>query len=258
MIGDVSGKGLPAALRMAVARTVFRHEARTFLPPAHTLARINSAILREIPHGMVTMLYAQLDIESGELVFANAGHNYPLLIGCQQIEELEASGLPLGVDDEAEYGERRTRLLAGQTVLLYTDGVVEAENEAGEIFGFERLRRLLSEYRSMKPRAIIAAVLHELRAWQGTAGSTDDVTMVALRRRLSFLGDELRGISEDVLGDERAQQLWQALPLPAFDAPSDAWAQQVPLLVQEAQARFGRGLARELNGQLRLALDDYR
>jgi phosphoserine phosphatase RsbU/P len=258
MIGDVSGKGLPAALRMAVARTVFRHEARGGNGPSTALAGVNRAVLREIPHGMVTMLYAQLDVAGGQIVFANAGHNYPLLIRGDRIEELEADGLPLGVDGDADYGELTTRLLPGQSVLLYTDGVVEAENPAGEIFGFEQLRVLLSEYRSMKPRAIIAALLHDLRTWQGASGATDDVTIVALRRRLSFLGDELRGIAQDVLGEESAAQLWLSLPLPDFDASPEVWAEQLPTILREAQARYGRGLARELNGQLRLAIDDYR
>lgn len=257
MIGDVSGKGLPAALRMAVARTVFRHEARNCLAPSRTLSRINASILREIPHGMVTMLYAQVDIDSGTVVFANAGHNYPLLVG-DAIEELEATGLPLGVDGDAEYTELTTRLSPGQSVLLYTDGVVEAENQAGEIYGFGRLHCLLGECRSLKPRAIIAAVLHEIRTWVGGNGASDDVTMVAIRRRKRFIGDELRTIVEDVLGADGAGAFCQTLPLPSFDAPVETWIEQIPLLVYEAQVRHGRGLARELNGQLRLAAEDYR
>lgn len=257
MIGDVSGKGLPAALRMAVARTVFRHEARSLHQPPHVLASINRSMLRDIPHGMITMLYAQLDTASGALHIANAGHNYPLLIGTD-VSELEASGLPLGVDLDAEYTLLTATLLPGQSVLLYTDGVVEAESAHGEIFGFERLQVLLHEYRSLKPRAVIAAVLHDVRSFVGGLPIGDDVTMVALRRRLRFLGDELRSIADDVLGSDRAAGLWHALPLPSFDAPPDAWAPHLPQIVGETQGRYGRAVAREIQSQLRLAIDDYR
>ncbi|HEX9439041.1 MAG TPA: SpoIIE family protein phosphatase, partial [Roseiflexaceae bacterium] len=96
MIGDVSGKGLPAALRMAVARTVFRHAARRGEPPGPTLADTNRGVLSEIPQGMVTMLYVLLDTRRGLLRIANAGHNYPVLID-RHVSEIELSGLPLGV-----------------------------------------------------------------------------------------------------------------------------------------------------------------
>src|SRR6266496_1384595 len=95
MIGDVSGKGLPAALRMAVARTVFRHAARRGEPPGPTLADTNRGVLSEIPQGMVTMLYVLLDTRRGLLRIANAGHNYPVLID-RHVSEIELSGLPLG------------------------------------------------------------------------------------------------------------------------------------------------------------------
>jgi sigma-B regulation protein RsbU (phosphoserine phosphatase) len=125
MIGDVSGKGLPAALRMAVARTVFRHAARREQGPGSTLADTNRGVLSEIPQGMVTMLYAVLDTQRGTLRMANAGHNYPLLIN-GQVSEVELSGLPLGVDGDSDYQEVSVIIGPGETVVFYTDGVVEA------------------------------------------------------------------------------------------------------------------------------------
>jgi sigma-B regulation protein RsbU (phosphoserine phosphatase) len=255
MIGDVSGKGLPAALRMAVARTVFRHEARRIALPGETLAAVNRSVMTEIPQGMITMLYATLDTIHGRLHFANAGHNYPVLInGC--ISEVELSGLPLGVDDESGYDEISTILNPGDTVLLYTDGIVEATNADDEYFGYERLERLLAGA-VQKPRALVAALLAELRAWSA-GGQADDITMVVVRRRLAQLGAELRSIADDVLGAERAAELWQAVALPDHDAGADAWAEHLPELIKAAQTQFGRGLARELNGQLRPALEEYR
>jgi sigma-B regulation protein RsbU (phosphoserine phosphatase) len=256
MIGDVSGKGLPAALRMAVARTVFRHAARRGDPPGTTLADTNRAVLSEIPQGMVTMLYAKLDTQRGALRVANAGHNYPVLIN-GQVSELELSGLPLGVDAESEYGEATAVIGHGDMIVLYTDGVVEAGVPDGEIYGYDRLASMLRANTTLKPRALMAALLHELRAWGGS-DQADDITMVIIRRRLAHVDVELRTIADDVLGAERARHIWTALSLPGADEPPMAWDEALPAIVAAVQAQFGRGLARELNGQLRLVLEEYR
>lgn len=257
MIGDVSGKGLPAALRMAVARTVFRHEARRDEAPARTLEAVNRGVLSEIPQGMVTMLYARLDTLRGELHLANAGHTFPLLVN-GSVSEIELSGLPLGVDSDSDYREERARLQPGDSVVLYTDGVIEAENPAGEIFGYERLAALIAANRQLKPRGLVALLLRELRAWAGEAHQSDDVTMVVLRRRLGDLGAELRSIAEDVLGAAAAGQFWAEEIGPLDGADAESWIAALPELMKRAQSRLGRGLARELNQQLRLALEDYR
>jgi sigma-B regulation protein RsbU (phosphoserine phosphatase) len=257
MIGDVSGKGLPAALRMAVARTVFRHEARRDEAPASTLAAVNRGVLSEIPQGMVTMLYARLDTAHGELHMANAGHTFPLIVN-GTVSEIELSGLPLGVDADSDYHEARTRLGPGDSVVLYTDGVLEAENAAGEIFTYERLEALIAANRQLKPRAMVACMLHELRAWAGDALQSDDVTVVVLRRRLTDLGDELRSIVEDVLGAEPAAPFWDETLAHLADADAEAWIAELPEIMKQAQARLGRGLARELHQQLRLTIEDYR
>jgi sigma-B regulation protein RsbU (phosphoserine phosphatase) len=256
MIGDVSGKGLPAALRMAVARTVFRHEARRGESPGPTLAAVNNGVLSEIPQGMVTMLYVMLDTQNGRVRVANAGHNYPVVIN-GQVHEVELTGLPLGVLGDSEYDEQSTMLRHGDTVLLYTDGVVEAINGQGEIFGYERLTQVLHTAEGLKPRALLAMLLHELRAWGG-ADQADDITMVILRRRQASLAGELRSVAEDVLGRERALQLWDEATLPNEGESAALWAETLPELVRATQTRYGRGLARELNGQLRLALEEYR
>jgi phosphoserine phosphatase RsbU/P len=255
MIGDVSGKGLPAALRMAVARTVFRHEARRGEPPGPTLAAVNRGVIADIPQGMITMLYAVLDVREGLLRLANAGHNYPVVIN-GRISELELTGLPLGVDADSDYEEITAALRPGDTVLLYTDGVVEATDEREEYFGYERMAQLLAERPNLKPRALMQALLHELRTWSAT-GQADDITVVVLRRRLERLADELRSVAEDVLGPERAVALWAELPAPSWTT-ADEWAEALPEIIQAVQARYGRGLARELNGQLRLAIEEYR
>lgn len=253
MIGDVSGKGLPAALRMAVARTVFRHEARRGLAPKDTLSHVNQGVLTEIPQGMITMLYARLDIRQGLVSLANAGHNYPVFIN-RTVRELEISGLPLGVDMESEYDEQIASIEPGETFFLYTDGVIEASDHSDELFGYERLDQLLQGYTNRRPRALMAAVLQELRSWQH-GQQADDITMVVIRRRLCQIQDELHVITSDVLGPERTEQLW------AQHSHMDSveqWVEALPNLIREVQSNYGRGLARELNAQLRLTLDDYR
>lgn len=255
MIGDVSGKGLAAALRMAVARTVFRHEARRDGDPGQTLAGVNRGVLSEIPQGMVTMLYLRLDPARGLLRLANAGHTFPLFVN-GNVSELELSGLPLGVDADSDYVEATAEVGPGDTVILYTDGVLEAESTTGEIFTYERLHALVAANARMKPRALVALLLHTLRGWSGGAQS-DDVTIVVLRRRLGGLADELRGIADEVLGEERAATFWAEAALPE-GVDAEGWIASLPELLRLAQARFGRGLARELNQQLRLAIEDYR
>jgi sigma-B regulation protein RsbU (phosphoserine phosphatase) len=142
-------------------------------------------------------------------------------------------------------------------VVLYTDGVVEACTPDGEIYGYERLERMLRNNACLKPRALLAALLHELRLWSG-ADQADDITMVILRRRLEQLDVELQSIADDVLGPERSAQLWAEITLPASSASVIAWDEALPAIVRATQNLFGRGLARELNGQLRLALEEYR
>jgi sigma-B regulation protein RsbU (phosphoserine phosphatase) len=174
-----------------------------------------------------------------------------------RVSEVELSGLPLGVDGDSDYDEVSAVIGPGETVLLYTDGVVEASTVDGEIYGYERLEAMLQANACLKPRALVAALLHELRAWGGSE-QADDITMVILRRRLEQLDAELRSIADDVLGVERAGQLWSELLLPSSDAPVAAWDEVLPTIVRATQGLFGRGLARELNGQLRLALEEYR
>ncbi|HEU5086842.1 MAG TPA: PP2C family protein-serine/threonine phosphatase, partial [Roseiflexaceae bacterium] len=256
MIGDVSGKGLPAALRMAVARTVFRHEARRGNTPGSTLASVNRGVISDIPQGMITMLYATLDTASGSIRLANAGHNYPVLIN-GHVAEIEVTGLPLGVDCDSEYEEISAHIAPGDTVVLYTDGIVEATNQGEEYFGFERLEELFAQKHQLKPRAMMAAVLHELRSW-GEGNQVDDITIVVIRRRLACVGLELRTIADDVLGVERASAVWDELALPLHDAGAEVWNASVAAIVGYVQEHVGRGPARDLHRQLRLAIEEYR
>jgi sigma-B regulation protein RsbU (phosphoserine phosphatase) len=261
MIGDVAGKGLPAALQMAVTRTVFRHEARQRTSPKATLAAVNRGVLNEIPLGMVTMLYALLEPQQGLLRLSNAGHTFPLLVNGNAYE-LEISGLPLGVDSDANYDETTVMLKPGDCIVLYSDGVTEALNAADAMFGVDRLQVLLAANNHLKPRAIVSLLLHELRAWGTNCGQSDDITMVVLRRRLECVSNELHSIMNDVLGVERSDLFWGEVatlsPTSLDKLSPDEWLSFLPSLVKLGQSYFGRGLTRELSQQLRLAIEDYR
>jgi sigma-B regulation protein RsbU (phosphoserine phosphatase) len=261
MIGDVSGKGLQAALRMAVARTVFRHEVRQSASPGPTLAAVNRGVCADIPQGMITMLYTILDPVQGTLRMANAGHTYAVLFN-DNVREFELPGMPLGVDPDCDYEEDTIVIEPGENMLLYTDGVTEAINQDEEEYGFERLQALLKANAHLKPRPLMKMLLRELRTWSGNL-QTDDITMVVVRRRLTQLGAELRSIVQDVLEAEQAAAFWDEYITAQYgdsltDAPPDAWMEVLPELTRAAKSRFNRGLARELTQQLRLAIEEYR
>lgn len=178
-IGDVSGKGIPAALQMAVVRTIFRIEARRRIFPAETLTRVNQSLQTEMPQGMVTLLYAFVDPIEGKMHYANAGHNYPVLIN-EHVEELKLTGLPLGVDGDTEYDEREVVVEPGSSIVFYTDGVVEAMNEQGEMFTFERLFEVLERYQKLAPKELVHRIMNEVQTFTGNAPQADDITVVVL------------------------------------------------------------------------------
>jgi sigma-B regulation protein RsbU (phosphoserine phosphatase) len=261
MIGDVSGKGLPAALRMAVARTVFRHQARLGEAPAPTMAAVNVGVCTDIPQGMVTMLYIALDPVQGTLTIANAGHTYPFLLN-GKAAELELPGMPLGVDPDIDYEEMSLHIAPGDSLFLYTDGVTEATNPAEEMFGSEYLQQVLETNSQLKPRALMRLLLRELRTWSDERVQDDDITMVVFRRRYLHLSDELLSIASDVLGPEQVTRFWEeqvGRDEAALRAETpDTWMERLPDLSKAARAAFNRGLARELSQQLRLAIEEYR
>ncbi len=179
-IGDVSGKGIPAALQMAVVRTIFRIEARRRIFPAETLTRVNQSLQTEMQtQGMVTLLYAFVDPMEGVMHYANAGHNYPVLLN-DQVTELKLAGLPLGVDGDTEYEERSVPLHPGDSVVFYTDGVVEAFNPHGELFGFDRLLTLLDQHRTLSPKDLVHEVVAAVEAFAQDTAQSDDITVVVL------------------------------------------------------------------------------
>jgi serine phosphatase RsbU (regulator of sigma subunit)/anti-sigma regulatory factor (Ser/Thr protein kinase) len=182
VVGDVTDKGVPAALLMATTRSILRTAAQTGASPGQVLEQANELLCPDIPPNMfVTCLYAILTPETGRLLFANAGHDLPYLRGRGGARELRATGMPLGLMPGMRYEERESRLAPGDTILFYSDGLVEAHNPNREMFGIPRLIDIMKDVRDPVP--LIEQVLNQLVAFTGPAWEQeDDVTLVSLRR----------------------------------------------------------------------------
>jgi serine phosphatase RsbU (regulator of sigma subunit) len=184
VVGDASGKGIPAALVMANTRSVLRTVAQSGgVAPGQVLEEANEILYPDIPANMfVTCFYAILDPKSGRLLYANAGHDLPYLChGGGDVEELRARGMPLGLMPEMGYEEKEITVRAGESALLYSDGLVEAHDPKGEMFGFPRLRALVAEHG--KEGSLGDFLLEELRSFTGEEwAQEDDITLVTLQR----------------------------------------------------------------------------
>jgi predicted ester cyclase len=183
VVGDATGKGVPAALVMASARSMLRAVAQTSNSPGEVLRRVNEALFADIPANMfVTCFYAILDPKSGSLKYANAGHDLPYLRRRSgDCEELRARGMPLGLMPGMGYEEKETTLQAGETALFYSDGLVEAHDAKGEMFGFPRLQSLVAKYG--EERSLGNFLLEELYSFTGEGWEQeDDITLLTLRR----------------------------------------------------------------------------
>src|ERR671912_394669 len=149
VVGDATGKGVPAALVVTATYSMLRAAAQVLgsFSPGEVLAQVNETLVARIPLNMfVTCFYAILEPKSGHLVYANAGHDLPYLQHGDEVEELRARGIPLGLMPVSNYEEKEIVLDAGEAAIFYSDGLVEAHDSRGEMFGFPRLRALISEH----------------------------------------------------------------------------------------------------------------
>jgi serine phosphatase RsbU (regulator of sigma subunit) len=182
IIGDVTDKGVPAALIMATTCTMLRTAAQATNSPGEVLARVNDLLYAETPARMfVTCFYAILDLGSGRLCYANAGHDLPYRQQAGEVRELHARGMPLGLMPAMVYEEQEVILAPGEYILFYSDGLVEAHNLVREMFGFPRLKTLLAGHADWA--SLIDYLLNELRSFTGEGWEQeDDVTLVTLQR----------------------------------------------------------------------------
>ncbi len=185
VVADVSDKGVPAALYMALSKTIIRASALETRSPAAALRRANDLLVADSSSGMfVTVFYGVLDVRDGVFTYANAGHNPPLLVRAHNDapEHLTADGIVLGVMEDVDLEEKQTRMATGDVLLMYTDGLTDAINEHEEEFGAERLARCLVEARDRPAEALIRHIDREVAAHVGGQPQFDDYTLIALKR----------------------------------------------------------------------------
>jgi serine phosphatase RsbU (regulator of sigma subunit)/anti-sigma regulatory factor (Ser/Thr protein kinase) len=182
VVGDVTDKGVPAALVMSATRSVLRASAQRLIEPGIVLERVNEHLCPDMPAKMfVTCLYGVLDPATGLLRFANAGHDLPYVKTADGVVELRARGMPLGLMPGMAYEEKEAVLQPGESVLLHSDGVVEAHDPERDMFGFPRLKETVAD--APGGQALIDRVLADLETFTGPgAEQEDDITMVTLER----------------------------------------------------------------------------
>lgn len=182
VVGDVTDKGVPAALVMSATRSLLRASAQRLIEPGIVLERVNDQLCPDMPEKMfVTCLYGVLDPHSGHLRFANAGHDVPYVKIAGGVVELRARGMPLGLMTGMAYEEKEATLQPGDSVLLHSDGVAEAHDPARDMFGFPRLMQTVAD--APDGQDLVGRVLSTLEAFTGAgADQEDDITMVTLLR----------------------------------------------------------------------------
>ena len=185
VVGDATGKGVPAALMMSTTCGMLRAVAQASdHSPGEVLERVNETLGARIPANMfVTCFYGVLEPSSGSFAYANAGHDLPYVRRAGGAGELMARGMPLGLMPGMGYEENEVVLGAGDRVLFYSDGLVEAHNPEGEMFGFPRLRRFVAEHDEEKAGPLVDFLMEELYSFTGEGWEQeDDITLMALQR----------------------------------------------------------------------------
>ncbi|MBR3110964.1 MAG: SpoIIE family protein phosphatase [Prevotella sp.] len=184
-IADVSGKGVPAAIFMAVARTLIRATGIRGVSPAECITYSNSLLSQEsVNYMFVTVFYGIYNIRTGEVTYTNAGHNPPYLIKANgTVEELPLSkDIVAGAIDDYQYTEETLQLEKGDTLLLYTDGVTEAVDAEVNDYSEDRLKKLLDHSSKLSCQEVVDKVKADVKAFVGEAEQSDDITLLALKR----------------------------------------------------------------------------
>ncbi len=183
-LGDVSGKGLPAALLMCLFQASLRASAPLDLPPEEIMARLNRLIHPQVPpNRFVTFFLGVLDPEAHTLAFVNAGHDPPLILSAGTVAaRLEASGPPVGMFPDARYATSSIALRPGDVLFCCSDGVPDARNAAGEAFGTDRAGARAASMKGAGPDEILRGVIDALEGHCGGAPQDDDITMIAMQR----------------------------------------------------------------------------
>jgi serine phosphatase RsbU (regulator of sigma subunit) len=185
LIADVADKGLGPALYMALSRTLIRTFATQHpLLPAQVLTMVNQRILQDARANLfVTVFYAVLDPATGQLTYANAGHPPPYLINASYgIQTLRNTGMPLGIDEESAWGQETVHMQTGDVLLMYTDGVTDAQNSLGEFIDRKMILDVASDCPGKPVELIRQDILGVVHDFVGEAARFDDITLVVLSR----------------------------------------------------------------------------
>jgi sigma-B regulation protein RsbU (phosphoserine phosphatase) len=185
VIADVTDKGVPAALFMALSRTLIRATASDGRAPAAVLEQANRLILSDARSGLfVTCFYGILDIASGSLLFADGGHNYPLhyRTATGMVEPLQAQGIVLGIVPDPRFEQHVATVEPGDVICFYTDGVTEAMNPRRQLFGEERLAEILRRSQHLAPEEIVDRIIDAVTSFTAGTPQADDITLVVLKR----------------------------------------------------------------------------
>ena len=186
VIADVSDKGMPAALFMAMTRSIIRASLLNTSTPKEAIRQANQLLAEESTNGMfVTLFYARLTPSSGELTFVNAGHNPPILYrpgSPDRMDFLQRTGMALGIDPDIPYEEITRKIMPGEFILFYTDGIPEAQDAAGHFYGMERLQSMLEESCERSASEIVSSLDRSLRTFTNQSAPYDDITVILARR----------------------------------------------------------------------------
>ncbi|HEY3026240.1 MAG TPA: GAF domain-containing SpoIIE family protein phosphatase [Pyrinomonadaceae bacterium] len=183
VVADVSGKGVPAALLMAFLRASLRAATHIGYSPHISMSKVNYLLWESIERNQfVTAFYGLLDASNRTLAYTNAGHNPPLLMDAEgNARFIDRGGVPLGMFRDTRYYEYYLTIEPGQLLLLYTDGVTEANNPDGQEYGTDRLVRALKDSRHLPARALIDFIQHDVLEWTSGLGATDDITFFVIK-----------------------------------------------------------------------------
>jgi len=190
VIADVADKGVPAALFMALSRTMIRTSALAGRSPVAALLCANQLILSDSrPDLFLTAFYAEVDTRSGRLTYANAGHHRPLWrrFATHEIHELAALGIVLGALETIDLEERSIVVMPGDAILFYTDGVTDAMDGAGRLFGAERLRQVVATHATADAQQLLSAVVQAVHDFSSAAPQSDDLTLFVVKRQIKNL-----------------------------------------------------------------------
>jgi sigma-B regulation protein RsbU (phosphoserine phosphatase) len=182
LLGDVSGKGIAASMLMAHLHATFRSLITLDLPVDQLVGRANQVFADcTMPSYYATLVCGRAR-RSGAIELCNAGHCPPLLIRNGEVTTIEATGLPIGIFCREPYSARKLELEAGDSLLLYTDGLTESRSPYGAEYGSDRLRRVVAAKRSLAPQALTAACIEDARSFRGGQPKPDDLTVLVIQR----------------------------------------------------------------------------